>query len=138
MLDKRRHTRFACDLAADILVDGQKVEARGIDISRGGMCLSAQTQVPVKSEVEVEITLVFGSNTFSEPLRLPGRIVWCTQLPDEHQVGCMFNALSTEQAQYLDMFLRFLRGEVLAAGDPAAAADDEGEDEKDPDAEPFG
>ena len=138
MLDKRRHPRFACDLVADIIVGGEKVAARGIDISRGGMCLSAERMVPKQAEVQVQLTLIFGSNTFSEPLVLPARIVWCTQLPDEHQVGCMFKTLSTEQAQYLDMFLRFLRGEVLAAGDPNAVAEDEGEDEKDPDTEPFG
>ena len=138
MLDKRRHTRFACDLDAEIHVGGGKVAARGVDISRGGMCLAVEKTIPVKAEVEVQLTLVFGSNTFSEPLMLPARIVWCTQVANEHQVGCMFKPLTPEQAQYLGMFLRFLRGEVLAAGDPNAVAEDDGEDEKDPDAEPFG
>ena len=137
MLDKRRHPRVACDLTSEILAGGQRIAAHAVDISRGGMCLSCARKLPVPSEVHVQITLIFGSNAFSEPLALPARIVWCTKLPDEHQVGCMFRGLSTEQAQYLDMFLRFLRGEVLAQGE-AAAPEEDAEDEKDPDAEPFG
>jgi hypothetical protein len=138
VLDKRRHPRFACDLVAEIHVGGGKMPARGVDISRGGMCLSVERAIPVRAEVQLKLTLLFGSNTFSEPLLLPARIMWCTQLPDELQVGCMFKTLSTEQVQYLDMFLRFLRGEVLADGDPNAVAEDDDEDDKDPDAEPFG
>ena len=136
MLDKRRHPRFACDLEAEVQIGARGVAARGVDISRGGLCLSLQERLPVPSEVTVQLTLLFGSNTFSEPLSLPAKIVWCTQLAGEHQIGCMFRALTTEQAQYLDMFLRFLRGEVLA-DDDSAEADEASEDEKDPDAEPF-
>lgn len=138
MLDKRRHPRFACDLEALIVMGEMRVQARGVDISRGGMCLAMDRALLVPAEVLVQLTLVFGSNSFSEPLSLPAKLVWCTKMPDGYQVGCMFHALSTEQAQYLDMFLRFLRGEVLADGDPNAVAEEDGEDEKDPDAEPFG
>jgi PilZ domain len=138
VLDKRRHPRFACDLEALIVMGEIRVQARGVDISRGGMCLATDRALLVPAEVQVQLTLVFGSNSFSEPLALPAKLVWCTKMPDGYQVGCMFHALSTEQAQYLGMFLRFLRGEVLADGDPNAVAEEDSEDEKDPDAEPFG
>jgi hypothetical protein len=138
VLDKRRHTRFACNLTIEIAVGDERIAARGVDISRGGMCLSTTQALSTPAEVQLELTLVFGSNTFSEPLVLPAKVVWCTRISDEFQVGCMFHALLPEQVRYLEMFLRFLRGEVLAAGDPTAAAEDDNEDDKDPDAEPFG
>jgi len=139
VLDKRRHPRFACDLEALIVMGEMRNKARGVDISRGGMCLATDRALLVPAEVQVQLTLIFGSNSFSEPLSLPAKLVWCTKMPDGYQVGCMFHALSPEQAQYLSMFLRFLRGEVLADGDPNAVAEEDGEeDETDPDAEPFG
>jgi len=138
VLDKRRHPRFACDLDAVVALGEMRVKARGVDISRGGMCLATDRALTVPAEVQLQLTLVFGSNSFSEPLALPAKLVWCTKMPEGYQVGCMFRALSPEQAQYLGMFLRFLRGEVLAAGDPNATAEEDSEDDKDPDAEPFG
>ena len=138
MLDKRRHPRFACDLEALIVMGEIRVQARGVDISRGGMCLATDRALLVPSEVQLHLTLVFGSNSFSEPLALPAKLVWCTKMPEGYQVGVMFHALSTEQAQFVGMFLRFLRGEVLADGDPNAVDEEDSEDEKDPDAEPFG
>jgi hypothetical protein len=138
VLDKRRHPRFACDLEALIVMGEIRVQARGVDISRGGMCLATDRALLVPSEVQLHLTLVFGSNSFSEPLALPAKLVWCTKMPEGYQVGVMFHALSTEQAQFVGMFLRFLRGEVLADGDPNAVDEEDSEDEKDPDAEPFG
>lgn len=56
----------------------------------------------------MRLSLVFDEDTFSEPLDLPARIVWCTQLGKEFQVGTAFLPLNADQRSYLEMFLRYL------------------------------
>lgn len=55
------------------------------------------------------MSLVFDEDTFSEPLELPARIVWCTPLGDKFQLGASFLPMTSEQLSYLAMFLRYLR-----------------------------
>lgn len=54
------------------------------------------------------MSLVFGEDSFSEPLVLPARVVWCTPIGDLFQLGASFMPLTTEQQSYLAMFLRYL------------------------------
>ena len=138
MLDKRRHARFGCDLRAEIRIGPRVLAARAQDISRGGICLACDEALAVAQAVQVALTLVLAENTFSEPLKLPARVVWCTDLGEGFQLGCRFAELDAERARYLEMFLRFLRGDVRAQDDQDDEEVEDPDEEVDPDAEPFG
>jgi hypothetical protein len=137
VLDKRQHPRFACDLAAALLIGNRRLAARTQDLSRGGMCLSIGEPLSVGVEVEISLRLVFSAHSCSEPLSVAARVVWCTPLGDEHQLGCKFKTLTADQLQYIDLFLRFLRGDVLEADDDDEVAADPSDPQRDPDSEPF-
>lgn len=54
------------------------------------------------------MALVFGENAFSEPLSVPGKIIWCTPVDGGYQMGAAFAPLDVQTKQYLEMFLNFL------------------------------
>lgn len=88
--------------------EGGIVAGRTMNVSRGGLCADLESPVPNGVMVEVDLQLVFDDEAHSEPLRLAGRVVWCTPVDDAHQVGIAFRPLSAEQLEYLTMFLRYL------------------------------
>lgn len=119
MTDQRQHPRFAIELDTEIVVGDTTVAGRTRDISRGGFCMLANQQLPVHTECEVKLALVFSENQFSEHLSLPATIQWCTPIKGAYQIGIKFGAVEPQYRGYLDLFIKFLDG-----GD-----DDEGEDE---------
>jgi len=131
--NKRQHPRFACDVQAELRLPGQVLPVRAVDISRGGICLLGDQQAALGVHVGVALTLILRSGQHSERLVLPARIIWSTPLRDGHQIGCKFAELSAADTQYLETFLRFVRGEVRATADDGEA----GEPDDDPDSEPF-
>jgi hypothetical protein len=136
--DTRRHKRFAVDVEAVVHASTGNFVARTRDLSRSGICLITTSSLKGNEWVVIELVLAFGENTFSEPLRLDARVVWCTPIGSSFQVGAMFNLLSDENSEFLDMFLRYLDGSLTPRGQ-AADEDDERErtptpDEKD---DPF-
>jgi hypothetical protein len=115
--ETRRHRRFAVDVEAVVTTSkGERLTARTRDLSRSGICLITYTPVDRGQVLAVELVLSFGNNAFSEPLRLEARVVWCTQIAGHYQVGAMFDALSSDQHEFLDMFLRFLDGSLAPKG----------------------
>lgn len=90
-----------------IRADGAAHEGRTRNVSRGGVCADLAGAVPVGTDIDVDLALVF-DEALSEPLRLPGRIVWCTMVDEGYQVGIAFRPLSAELTGYLDLFLRYL------------------------------
>lgn len=96
-----------------------RVTGRTSNVSRGGVCALVDQGIPAGTRVEVEMALIFGDASFSEPIQLGGRVVWSTPLESKHQVGLSFLALRPEQVKYLELFLRFLEegaSERRAAG----------------------
>ena len=125
MDQKRQYPRFALEAEVTLTADGRSASGRTSNLSRGGFCAMMPAPLPVGARVEVEIALVFDNESSSEPLRLPGRVVWCTAVEKQHQVGLSFGAISPEAGRYLDVFLRFLaegkrmsRAEASGSGDP--------------------
>lgn len=114
--DSRRHPRFAVTLEAIVTLEGDRLAAVTKDMSRGGICLVCPRKVDPGNELQLELSLVLGTNTFSESLQLPARVVWCTPVGEAFQVGAVFVGLDRERTGYLEMFLRFLQQEVLVAG----------------------
>ena len=120
---QRRDRRYVVDVDATIhLPDGGKLKARTRDVSRNGICLVAAQAMPVGVLVGLELVLSFGNNSFSEPLNLSGRLVWCTNLAGSYQVGAMFEEVTDQQDQFLEMVLQYLDGTLM----PRAEDEDEG------------
>jgi hypothetical protein len=123
----RQYPRYAIEAAVELTAaDGSVVEGRSSNVSRGGLAAVIDAPLGAGDTVQLKMSLVFGEDSFSEPLELPVRVVWCTAMGDKHQLGTSFLPLSADQRQFLDMFLRYL-AEGIAARD--AEAEDEIDDE---------
>jgi hypothetical protein len=104
----RQHPRYAHEAAVTFVVDGKSHQGRTTNVSRGGLCADLADPIAIGSEIDVDMQLVFEDERVSEALRLPARVVWCTEVDDACQVGISFRPLGTELTQYLTMFLRYL------------------------------
>jgi hypothetical protein len=130
----RRHPRFSVDVEAQVeLAKGQRLPARTRDLSRSGICLITGTGLPRGQPLSIELVLAFGDNAFSEPLHVSARVVWCTAIAGQFQVGAMFDSLTAETNEFLDMFLRFLDGTMAPQGVPPAESGEQSPDDEPPD-----
>lgn len=130
--DARQFPRYPVDLKVTVSAKDRQLAARTRDISRSGLCLVAPHPIPLKARIEIRMVLTFAAGGHSEPLLLPGRVVWCTALFGSYQVGVMFSDLDRERARQLQILVAILEG---APSDPS---DDEDTDRHhvDPD-DPF-
>jgi hypothetical protein len=144
----RRHPRFQVDVQATVHAsDGRKLSARTRDLSRSGICLITGEALRSGEILHVELVLLIGARSESEPLPLRARVVWCTAIAGAFQIGAMFDRLSRREEGFLVMFLRYLDGSILPAGAEMESAevldehpDDESEAEPsspDDDDDPF-
>lgn len=108
MTAQRQFPRYALEATATLTVGDQTVSGRTANLSRGGACAMVPVFIPVGARIEVELMLVFGPDQYSEPLRLPCRVVWCTAVEAQFQIGLAFGSLRAEAAKYLDLFLKYL------------------------------
>jgi hypothetical protein len=132
---ERQFPRYAH--AAEVTIrGGGDVSSRGrtSNLSKGGLCATVGAPFSVGTVVDTELALVFGEDSYSEPIALPARVVWCTNLGGDWQVGLSFRGLPADQLRYLELFLRFL-AEGKAESKRAATAREEADDDDDPD--PF-
>lgn len=130
MNEQRQHPRYAIGLDVTAEHDGGKVAGRTRDLSRGGLCMLAKEEFTVGKSCQVQLALVFAENQFSEHLVLPSVCVWCTPVKGgAFQIGFKFAPLDPQNRGYLDLFMKFLEGEVDSDD---AADDDEPEGEDDP------
>jgi hypothetical protein len=107
---ERVHPRYAHEAAVTFRWGKQFVQGRTQNVSRGGLCATLADAIPMGTDVEVDIVLVFEDEQQSEALRLPARVVWCTRVDDAHQIGLSFRPLDAERMDYLAMFLGYLDG----------------------------
>ena len=123
--NQRRHPRFQVDVQATVrTADGRKLLARTRDLSRSGICLITTEALGSGARLGVELVLLLGPTSTSEPLPLNARVVWCTAIAGAFQVGAMFDRVSGREAAFLDMFLRYLDGSILPAGAEMDSVDD--------------
>ena len=113
----RQYPRFAIEAEVELVAASGNTRGRTKDVSRGGLAASVERPIAPGSRVHVRLSLVFDEDTFSEPLVLPARVVWCTPIGKMFQLGAAFMPLSGEQTSYLAMFLRYLE-EGLAQQPP--------------------
>ena len=115
--NQRRHPRFHVDVQATVrTADVRQLLARTRDLSRSGICLIATEGLDPGTRLGVELVLLLGPTSSSEPLPLKARVVWCTAIAGAFQIGAMFDGVSGREAAFLDMFLRYLDGSILPAG----------------------
>jgi hypothetical protein len=113
----RRHPRVHVDVQANVrTVDGRSLIARTRDLSRSGICLITKAALASSEKLAIELVLLLGSGSSSEPLPLRARVVWCTPIAGAFQVGAKFDGLTAKESAFLDMFLRYLDGSILPAG----------------------
>jgi len=121
----RRYPRFHIDVEAHVhTADGHKLMARTRDLSRSGICLVTTLPLESGGRLSIELILLLGPSSTSEPLSLRARVVWCTAIAGAFQIGAMFDGLSSKQSDFLDMFLRYLDGSILPAGAEMEAIDE--------------
>ena len=122
--ETRKSPRYAVDIAITLRrAGGDAVTGRTSNVSSGGLCALVDQPVERGAGVEVEMALIFNEATTSEPLRLPARVVWATELGQgRHQVGVAFLGMSKAQHTYVDMFIRYLT-EGAAHGDSRGEED---------------
>lgn len=115
--DLRRYPRVTVDVQANVqTVDGRKLIARTRDLSRSGICIVTTAALASGEKLRIELVLLLGSGSSSEPLALRARVVWCTAIAGAFQVGAKFDGLTGKESAFLDMFLRYLDGSILPAG----------------------
>jgi hypothetical protein len=130
--NRRTHPRFAIEASIEFRGLDRPISGRTRDVSKGGLAALVDVSIAPGTEVDLEISLVFDEATFSEPLALPARVVWCTPLGErEYQVGTAFLRLSPEQSDFLGMFLRYL-GDVDRAANARNETDPAASDPGDP------
>ena len=113
---RREHPRFNVDIQVAVAVADVKFAARTRDMSRAGVCLVAEQPIARETEISLELVLTFGDTGTSEPLKMIGRVAWCTALFGAYQIGVKFVKLDDDRARYLDMFLGFLDGTLAPDG----------------------
>lgn len=109
---EREHPRYAHEVTVRFRF-GPKTAPKSADgrtrnVSRGGLCANLAVAIPVGTDVDLELTLVFDDARQSEALILPARVVWCTTLDEQYQVGVSFRPMDPHRAQLVQMFLKFL------------------------------
>ena len=120
---RREHPRFNVDIQVAVTVADAKFAARTRDMSRAGLCLIGEQPIAADSEISLELVLTFGEAGTSEPLKVIGRVAWCTAMFGSFQIGVKFVKVDDDLARYLDMFVGFLDG-TLAPGDVFSGEDE--------------
>jgi len=114
---RREHPRFNVDIQVGVTVADAKFEARTRDMSKAGVCLIGEQPIPPDTEISLELVLTFGESGTSEPLKMIGRVAWCTALFGAYQIGVKFVKVDDDRARYLNMFVGFLDGTLAPDGD---------------------
>ena len=110
MIENREFPRFAMALECRVLLGGIVVPGRSKDISRSGISCVLEQPLELSALVDLEMSLAFGDNAYSEPLKLPAMVVWCTTVADGHQVGAKFVDMTPELKRLLEVFIEYLEG----------------------------
>ena len=135
--DARREPRRPVDVTATVSIDGTLVPVRTRDVSRSGICLISDTEIPRDTHLMLKLVLSLGTGTVSEPLMVAGRTIWCTAIAGKFQVGAMFVEIDAHRRRFLDLFMRFMDGELNPVGHEPASGTFERSDPVDDKDDPF-
>jgi PilZ domain-containing protein len=121
---ERAYPRYAHEAAVKFRVGARLLEGRTRNVSRGGLCATLVDPIALGTNVELELVLVFDDEVQSDALRLPARVVWCTQVDEASQIGVLFRPLDAARAKQLELFLSFLDDQESERLPRAANIDD--------------
>ena len=108
--DARAHTRYAAEVDGKMRLAHREIRIRTRNVSRGGLCFLSEEDIVRGSEVDFELALLFEEGTYSESVKLRGRVVWCTPMNGgQWQVGASFYAVTGETRRWLDVFVKYLQ-----------------------------
>ena len=105
---EREHPRYAHEAAITLHAGGKVHQGRTSNVSRGGLCADLAGTIPMGTEVEVDMQLVFDDDEKSDALRMSGHVVWCTMVDDGFQIGLAFRPLNADKTKLMTLFLRYL------------------------------
>ena len=105
---EREHTRYAHEAALTLHASGKVHQGRTTNVSRGGLCADLASTIPLGTEVEVDMQLVFEDDEKSDALRISALVVWCTTVDEGHQIGLAFRPLNADKTKLINLFLRYL------------------------------
>jgi PilZ domain len=105
---EREYPRYALRADLSATFRGEPITGQTINVSRGGLCALMAQPLPIGADLNISLVLCFEDGALSEPLSLWSRIVWCTALNEQFQVGLAFVNVDAATKNNLEMFLRFL------------------------------
>lgn len=105
---EREHQRYAHEAAISIHVGGKVHQGRTTNVSRGGLCADLAGTIPIGTEVEVDMQLVFEDDSKSDALRIKAHVVWCTTVDEGFQIGLAFRGMNADKTKLISLFLRYL------------------------------
>lgn len=113
---ERAPNKFVCDLEAIIEEPGRNpISGRTYDLTASGISVYTDRPVAQRTEVTLGLRLVLDWAE-SDTVEMSGRVMWCTPIGEEFQLGIAFNQMPVTRWQHLDVLLRFLRGELSLDG----------------------
>ncbi|MBA3455125.1 MAG: PilZ domain-containing protein [Deltaproteobacteria bacterium] len=105
---EREHQRYAHEAALTLHSGGKVHHGRTTNVSRGGLCADLAANIPMGTEVELDMQLVFEEDEKSDALRVSATVVWCTTVDDGYQIGLAFRPLNADKTKLINLFLRYL------------------------------
>lgn len=111
--DQRQAPRYALEIDCLILGDDPEdtLRARTRNLSRSGISCQVGQPLDAGAHVILDLALSFGNDEFSEPVRLPATVMWCTQVTETTwQLGLRFGTLGPDLRRFLDLFIAYLDG----------------------------
>jgi len=121
---ERQYPRYAHEATVRFRGGDVVTEGRTRNLSRGGLCATVTEQLPVGSDIDVEIVLLFDDDSQSEALKVEARVVWCTPIEESFQLGVSFRPMDATRAEYLTLFLKYLSDDKAPNAPRAQSVDD--------------
>lgn len=110
-VEKRAHDRYDVELDVSVTRDGTELEARSINLSRGGLLLHAPIDPALKIGERIRISFVVPD--LDKPLACDGAVRWTSRV-DPAVVGVQFaSGLRAKEVWALGRLLERLRSDAL-------------------------
>ena len=106
----RGQPRYSLDVDCTIMALGTTLRARTNNLSRTGVSCMVRQMLAPGTELVIEMALAFGGEEYSEPIRLPATVMWCSKVGAAWQLGARFEEAKPPMGELLEVFLQFLEG----------------------------
>jgi len=105
----RRFKRMKCNIKIETILAGNKKEpCRAIDISRGGLCISARKPLDKNKDIKIRMKI----SGKKRPINIKGRVRWMNALGEaeknrlnKYKLGIKFNKMGHRDKKYFQDFM---------------------------------